>query len=325
MGIVSTVGGFFRNLSDGWEKINHRLDPYKLHQPIVNAITHTEATHKALSDEVASNFMLFGFINLTPGKIKRNSEAGKAYNTMISQLPTVYRAQEGKKALNGVIAALDAVLTNLRAIEVDFNQLFGGTLGEDRILEIRTSTLMALGYIEQVNTTNQFIGTLIESMTATHAELVPPYWLKTMNQEAKQVGEFLSLNLDRWYPKHGGLIGDIKNLQKKGSDVLVQTGSTYIDDYIHDNAFSDGQGTLMNAALRNPFLMFASGQTAREAAKIELYIARKDWLVSKVAVAEAKLRGETENSLEYQRLEKVASNYMDLVNKYEQKIERMRA
>jgi hypothetical protein len=256
---------------------------------------------------------------------KYQEKALVAYKDYVKTLSGHEQSLEKKDPLSSVLMTFENILKNIDQIEDNFSLLFKSMTGDNADITVRSSSLVVVGYLEAADNFSTWFGHLAAHLRANQDDLIPPYWTKELDNESKVSAKFASDTLNRWNPSHKGLIQEVLSMQKKGTDVAIKTGNTWLDEFIHDNQFSDTEQDLMSRALRNPIMMFASGHIERHQRKIDLLNSRKDWLVAKVAMEEAKLGGMGEDSPEYKKLKKAIDHYATLVTKYEQKIERMRA
>lgn len=322
MGIVKNITDFFRGHNEGTTK---PIDRYGILSPLMATSEYVKAAKDYYKVLVSGNQVT----QLLGGRIKGadidQDKAIEAYKIYVKALPAHEQAMEKQSPLSTVLITLDTVSGNLELIEDHFQDLFGSlTEGGDEAV-VRSSALVVIGYLETADIFTTWLGQLSAHLVPEEIDTIPPYWTKGLLVNAKVAGEFVANNLNKWSPRYKGLLEEIKQMQRKGVDVSVKTGDNWMDEFVHDNQFSHTEQELMTAALRNPILMIASGNLARHQEKIELLTSRKDWLISKVALEEARLSGLDANSPEYKRLKKATDHYAALVTKYEQKIERMRA
>lgn len=324
MSVVKAVGDFFRG---GMEGKLHPVDKYNI---VTSAMSTAENLQIAIR-YIAAIQKQPELLGLFTGKEGRaislhHKQAVEAYKNYTRGLTNAGREAERKGVFQSLVIGLDLIAKNLGSIEDNYNVLFGAMDEEKTEAVLRSSSLLALGYMDLADTTVAWISHLFSHLTADNDKaLIPPFWTNDMLGKAGLVGEFVGNNFDRWNPGHNGFLYQIRELQRKGADVAVNSGMGWIDDFVHDNQFTPTEQHLLTSALRNPILMGSTGYMARYQRKLELYQTRKEWLTAKVALEEAKLRGMDQASPEYIKLKKVVDNYANLVTKYEQKIERMRA
>ena len=167
--------------------------------------------------------------------------------------------------------------------------MFGGVIGGDEN-SIKSSSLIVLGYIEMVNDFMNWLSHL-SAHAVDDTDLIPPYWTNKLGANAKAMGSFVGNTLNKWNPKHKGLLETIVRVQTMGSDVTIKTGDHWMDDIVNDNQFTLDQQDLMSASIRNPVLRYIDRRIVQHQHKIELYSSRKDWLIAKVALEERRLAG----------------------------------
>lgn len=259
-----------------------------------------------------------------PNKLTERAVAG--YNTYLKHLPSHDREREKQQPFSTIDAALQAISTNIVRIEDNFQNLFG-TFDENHPEQsLKTSSMIVIGYLEKADGFATWLGNLVEHMTAKEGDMIPPFRTKELVEKAPEAAEFAGSNLNKWNPVHSGFLTEITDMQKKGIDVSIQSSDgTWLNDVVHDDQLGMTDKDLMVAALRSPITMIITKGLVRTQAKIDLLSSRKDWLTSKIVLEQSKLRGMDESSPEYKRIKKATDHYADLVSRYEQKIERMRA
>lgn len=319
MAIIKSVVDFFRG-SDGESQ---KIDRWGIMNPLTIA-----------SDYIAATRNLYGIILRSPdtvsliaGKIeaktKYETKAQEAYKMYLTGLPAHDHTNEIKNPMSTIIQAVEYSAGNIALIEDNFESLFGSVVDGDEN-SIKTSSLIVLGYIEMVNDFMNWLSHL-SAHAVDDTDMIPPYWSNKLSANAKVMGNFVGNTLNKWNPKHKGLLETIRHIQKTGGDVTVKTGDNWMDDIVSDNQFSIDQQDLMSASIRNPVLWWIDNRIVSHQQKIDLYNSRKDWLIAKVALEERRLAGLDTESLEYKRLKKIVDNYASIVTRYEQKLERMRA
>jgi len=319
MAIIKSVVDFFRN--SGGE--SQKIDKYGILSPLMAASDYIDATKKLYGIVLSSPDTVALIAGKTEPKSKYQGKAQEAYKAYLTGLPAHDRSREISSPLSTIRDTIDYASGNIALIEDNFEGLFGTVVDGDAST-IRTSSLIVLGYLEMVNDFMNWLSQL-SSHAMDDTDLIPPYWTNKLTTNAKLMGEFVGNNLNKWNPKHKGLLETVRHVQKMGGDVTVKTGDNWMDDIVHDSQYTVDQQELLNASIRNPVLWFIDKQIVRHQYKTELYNSRKDWLVSKVALEERRLAGLSPDSPEYKRLKKIVDNYASLVTKYEQKLERMRA
>lgn len=322
MGIVKMVADFFRSTDGKGIKPIEKYDIVKEISAVNDSVGYLQRYCALLAKDPAVTAVVTG-----QGKTDTDgTKAASAYAIFVKALSPTERNHEKHETFSVINEALGNISANLTLIEDNFNALFGSTKTADEST-LKTSSLIVVGYLEMASSFVSWFSHMAAHLTASDSTvLIPPYWTKEILDKAALMGEFVDNNLVRWRPAQKGLLNEIHDLQRKGADVVINTGVNWLDDFVQDNQFNDSEQTLMTAALRNPIMMVAAWQLVRYEKKLALLEARKNWLLSKVALEEAKLnRMEDTDSAEYQRLRKVVDNYAVLVSKYEQKIERKRA
>lgn len=257
---------------------------------------------------------------------KSTAAAYTAYQSYIKALPNIDFNLEKKQPLVSIVKALEAMHKTVELIEDHFKEIFGATTIEKPEEQLKSSSLMVIGYLEQVDHYCTWASAFVEHLTASAKEMIPPFRTKMLTSESKQVAEFAMLNLYKWHPDHNGFLNHIKDMAKQGKSLALQTSEgTWIDDYASDDHFSETEQNLLQASLRSPITMGVSFGINKIQALLNLLESRKEWLTAKIVMEQAKLRGLDENSPEYKRIQKACDHYADLVSRYEQHIERIKA
>ena len=319
MGIVKNIADHFRSAPKAKPD-----DHYGLLSPLL-----------ATGDYIASVKQLYSlfkdsiYVDFMSGKIKPvNASVEKAvmaYKDYVKGLPSHEQSLEKAQPFSTLILALESISGNIHQIEDHFQELFGSIKLEEPNTNLRSSSLVVIGYLEKADLFSTWLSLLIEHMTAETGDLIPPFRTKELMDKTPESAEFATLNLHRWNYKLEPLLKEIKEMQHKGSDLaLMAEGGSWIDDFAHDSQFTPTEQDLMTASLRSPMMMFVTGGFVLIQDRIELLSTRKDWLTSKLILEQSKLRGMDPDSPEYKRLKKATEHYSNLVSKYEQKIERMR-
>lgn len=319
MAIVKSVVDFFRGSNGESQKI----DKYGILSPLMAASDYIEATKRLYNIVLSSPNVVALIAGKTEPASKYQGKAQEAYKAYLSGLPAHDRSREIANPLSTIIQTIEYASGNISLIEDNFEALFGSVVDGDETT-IRTSSLIALGYVEMVNDFMNWLSHL-SSHAMDDTDLIPPYWTNKLIFNAKTMGEFVGNTLNKWNPKNKGLLESIRHVQKSGGDVTIKTGDNWMDDIVHDSQYTMDQQGLISASIRNPVLWFIDRRIVQHQHKMELYNSRKDWLVSKVALEERRLAGLSPDTPEYKKLKKVVDNYASLVTKYEQKLERMRA
>lgn len=249
-----------------------------------------------------------------------------AYQTYIKTLPNSDFNLEKKEPLSTIVKALQAMHQTVELIEDHFKEIFGSTTIEKPEEQLKSSSLIVIGYLEQVDHYCTWASNFVEHLTASAKEMIPPFRTKMLLNTVKDVAEFATLNLYKWHPEHNGFLNHLKEMAKQGKALALQTKEgAWIDDYASDDHFSETEQTLLKASLRSPITMGISFGINRVQALLDLLESRKEWLTAKIVMEQAKLRGLDENSPEYKRIQKACDHYADLVSRYEQHIERIKA
>ena len=320
MSIMKAVADYFKSATktDG-------VDRYGILSPLL-----------ATGDYVTSTQQLFtvlegsAYKDLVIGKIKSANvlvEKGvSAYKDYVQSLPTQDRERERAKPFSTITLALQSINGNIAQIEDNFQAMFGDLNKEAPEQSLKSSSLMVMGYLEKSENFATWLCVLVEHLTAKDGDMIPPFRTKEMQSKARDAGTFAGFNLNRWSHNRETLLGEIKEMQKKGADLPIQAqDGTWIDDMVHDNQFSPVEQDLMVSAMRSPVLMIMNWGLVKTQNKIDLLEGRKNWLTSKIILEQAKLRGMDDMSPEYKRIKSATDHYADLVSRYEQKIERLRA
>lgn len=322
MAIVKSIADFFRKSFN--PESRNKVDRFGVLSPLMATIEYAEVVQKLLVDDKVRAQYGDLLVGKTDPKNPAQSKAVQAYKAFVQALPSSERNHEATLPFYTMSVAIGHIITNLGIIEDNFMDLFGDMVGEETEESvIRTSSLVVLGYIETANEFLTWMGQLTAHASQTD-ELIPPFWTKALIDNAHKMGEFVGNNLSLWNPKSNGLLKAVTQLHKKGADVAVRTGDHWIDEFVHDQQFTFSEQNLMTASIRGPILMLTDRNLAGYQKKIELYNSRREWLISKIALEEARLAGMDPASPEYKKMRKATDHYAGLVTKYEQKLERMR-
>ena len=256
---------------------------------------------------------------------KYTEMALKAYQDFVKDLRPEFESNEKKQPFSVISLILDSIIGNIQQIEDNYQGLFG-EVGEQTPEQcLRSSSLLVLGYLEKSDQFATWLSSLIEHLTASESDLIPPFRTKEMIKYSEELASFANDNLHRWNPRSDGLLSEINEMQRRGSDVVIQSADgEWIDEFAHDSQFSPMEDTLITASLRSPILWIRTRGYVKAQDKIDLLNSRKEWLTSKLIFEQSKLRGLAEGTPEYKRLQAAVHFYADAVSRYEQKLERMR-
>ena len=320
MGIVKNIADHFRSAP----KVK-TVDHYGILSPLLATGDYVLST-----SELYAMFKTASYTDLVKGRIKPSNnlveKAIIAYKDYVKGLPGREQSLEVKQPFSTILLTLESIGGNINQIEDNFHSLFVATNNNAPEVTLRSSSLIVIGYLEKVDNLTTWLGNLAEHLTAETGDMIPPFRTKELLGGAVEAGEFSTFNLYKWNFKQEPLLNEIKEMQRKGSDLTIQADNgTWIDEFAHDNQFSSMEQTLMTASLKSPIMMAITWGIVRTQDKINLLSSRKDWLTSKIILEQSRLRGLNPESPEYKRLKKATDHYSNLVSKYEQKIERMRA
>lgn len=319
MGIVKTVSDFFRGTT------NKKIDRYGIITPLMSAEDYIEKTG-TLFDQGDWTHQVADILTgkTKPANVKAE-KAIQAYKNYISGLPSQEKSQESSRPLSTINQTLTIIHDNLMKVEDNFTALFGSDVEGVDEAALRSSSLVVIGYIETATDFCAWVGSLIAHATADESDPITPFQTTNLLNQAKMFGDFAGFNLVRWNSKGSGLLGAIKDMQKRGADIALKTGDSWMDQFVGDSAFSPIEGEMMTAAIRSPIMMAITGRVALHQWWIELLTHRKAWMMSKIIFEQAKMTRMDPESAEYKRLKQVTEKYGALVTQYERKIERSRA
>ncbi len=320
MNIVKSIGDFFRSSPPS---NTTPLDRYEILSPLLSVQEYVDKANMLMLLLTGSTTIS----DLCSGRKKTDSKVVnsgiEAYKDYVKGLSHHEQSIEKKSPFSTIISVLQASKNNLDQIENNFTQLFNIQNASIDETNLRSSSLVVIGYIETVSDFCTWVSSLARHLTADDHEMIPPFETKTLILKSGNFGSFASFTLSKW--TGNSIIDDVKSMQKKGSDVAIKTGDEWIDTFMHDAQFSPTEQDLMSASLRSPMMMRISSSIAHQQAKLDLLSNRKDWLIAKISLESEKMRGLDPSSHEYKKLKKATEYYSNLVSKFEQKIERMRA
>lgn len=321
MGIVKSIADFFRSAHGVEAK---PVDRYGVLSPLMATGDYVKAAQDYFKILISDKKIGQRLIGREAGD-QHLAKAIDAYKLYLHGLPAHDQAMERQVPLSTVLLALETISGNIELIEDHFNELFGALVSGSGEASIRSSSLVTIGYLETADAFTVWLGRFAAHLVFEDDATVSPFWTKEMLVNAQAMGEFVGNNLNKWSPRYKGLLEEIKAMQRKGSDVSIKTGEQYMDEFVHDNQFTNAEQVLMTASLRSPIMWLIDNRLAAHQQKLELLTTRKDWLISKIALEEARIHGMDPSSPDYKRLQKATDHYASLISKYEQKIERMRA
>lgn len=320
MSIVKSVADHFRSAPK-----NEGVDRYGILSPLLATGDYITTTA-----DLYNIFKGSPYADLLNGKVKPANKhvekAVEAYRDYVKGLPNHEQGIEKTHPFSTILLGLESISGNITQIEDNFQALFGNLASDKPETTMRSSSLIVIGYLERADSFATWLSNLVEHMTASDGDMIPPFRTKEMLNKAAESSEFVSFNLHKWNYKSGSLLSEVKEMQAKGSDLSIQASNgAWIDEYAHDSQFSPMEKDLITASLRSPIMMAITRGHVKAQEKIDLLTGRKDWLTSKIVLETSKMRGMSESSPEYKQIKKATERYANIVSKYEQKIERIRA
>lgn len=324
MNIVKGIADFFRNREVAGNK-DLAIDKYEILSPLLSVQEYVSRVGNLVNLLVSNKTTIAALNNNKPNTVTNMNNGVHIYHEYLNGLSATNRTSEKSNPLSTIVATLTIASKNLDIIENNFTHIFDS---KDSVIDetnLRSSSLLIIGYIETVNDFCSWVASLSRHITADTDEHIPPFETKSATINGEKFGSFADYNIFKWSMSNDTILSDIKNMQKKGADVVIKNGDVWIDTFVNDRSFSDTENDLMNASLRSPTMMKISATIAYQQSKLDLLTHRKEWLIAKVALETEKMRGLNPDSQEYKKLRKATEHYANLVSKYEQKIERMHA
>lgn len=250
-------------------------------------------------------------------------EAYKAYHEFLRQIGSNLKTMEYARPFEAVNRTLQTIQFNLNAIQDNFVPLMG-SFNKD-LDGARISSFVVLGYIQAATTYATWVSQMAAHISPDDDSGVAPFWTKQIHTGALAAAQFSIDNFVRWSQPKGGLIGDLRLIQKQGLDATIASGGKTIDSFMNDSMFAPAHQTILKAGARSPVMMWMTRSDRSFLDDLEAIEAKRQWLISKVAIEEAKAAGMDPNSAEYKKLRKAIDFYANEINKKSQKLERMRA
>lgn len=320
MSFVKKIADYFRA---GGGESSKPVDRFNILSPIMASNEYVESTLKFVKLSMADP-QIRTVLKRKDLTINSYPEKGKsAYQHFTKALSPHDQSMERQVPFSTILTALEAILGNLEIIEDNFQSIFGDSIKDAALT--RSSSVIVVGYIETANAFCTWTNQLINHMTADNHTSIPPFDSKSLLTNAEQAGYFVTNNLGKWAPRYKGILSLVTDMKKKGTDVVISTGDTWIDSFVHDNQFDGTEQHLISAAFGNPILMYMSRRIVREQEAIADLESKKDWLISKIALAEARSHGLMEGSAEHKKLLHAIDFYANKMSKIQQQLERMRA
>lgn len=321
MDIVTSIGNFFR------AAVNNKTNPidrYDILSPLISVQEYVERT-RDLVGIMEKNPRIVDLIK-NP-KLATNTNIAntlKSYEEFVKALPHQFQRSEMTVPFSVIHLGLNSINNNLEMVETQFPSLFGGNDAKIDETNLRTSSLIIIGYIETVSDFCTWLGSFIRLLTADDHDLIPPFEAKSVSLKASKFGSFIGFNLIQWNGGNHGILSTIKSMQKKGADVVIKTEDAWIDTFIHDNQFSPIEKELMGASIRTG-MMLVNLISNIKSYRLEFLTAQKQWLVAKIALETGNLSGMDPNTAEYKKLLKATEYYANAAAALQQKIERARS
>ena len=317
MNIIKSIADLFRSGQDSSAK----RDPYMLLSPLATAKSVVSGTIE-LVDLLASRTNIAQAVVRPDQKDTHQKDGAKAWHDYVTGLPVSIRGAEKLHPFSTILNTLNLISKNLETISETYGTFFSDP--DLDVANVRTSALMLVGYVEASENYCGWVQNLIAHVQNPDGEMISPFMTKNLQTKAGFFGGFSGFNLTKWNDPNLGIVADIHQLQKNGTDVSVRSGDTWIDTFLGDSQLTDSQQSLMISAMRSPILALVANHVAWTQERIELYSHRQEWLIAKVALEQARLNGLDPNSPEFKKLKKMVDKYSDVISRLEQKIERLR-
>jgi len=319
MGFIQQIADLFR--SRGSDAVASS-DRFGILTPLTETIDYLEKTKTYLRLFQSNTKIALLLKDKTVHHNAFQEKAKNAYQLYLRSLAPHDLAMEKQVGLSSAQAAIDSILGNLELIEDNFQKFFGDALKDPTTM--RTSSLLVIGYIQTANAFGNWVMQLTNHFVPNDDSNITPFVTKELIENAPMAGQFVSHNLGNWTPRYKGFLTLINDLQKKGVDVVIRSDDIWLDSFISERQFSSTEQNLIIAGFNNPILSWATGRMVKQQEQLELAQYRKDWLISKIAMEEAKMHGVDQNSPDYAKLKRAIDYYSSMVSKQESKIERLR-
>jgi hypothetical protein len=319
MGFIQQIADLFR--SRGSDPVTSS-DRFGILTPLTETIDYLEKTKTYLRLFQSNTKITFLLKDKTVHHNAFQDKAKNAYQLYLRSLAPHDLAMEKQVGLSSAQAAIDSILGNLELIEDNFQKFFGDALKDPT--SMRTSSLLVIGYIQTANAFGNWVTQLTNHFVPDDDSNITPFVTKELIDKAPMAGQFVSHNLGPWTPRYKGFLTLLNDLQKKGVDVVIRSDDTWLDSFINERQFSSTEQNLIIAGFNNPILSWATGRMIKQQEQLELAQYRKDWLISKIAMEEAKMHGMNQTAAEYAKLKRAIDYYSSMVSKQESKIERLR-
>ena len=318
MSFISQIVDLFRSGGSG---SSASPDRFGILTPLTETIDTVEKTQTYLKLFMTNNKVALVLRDRTHHVNSFPDKAKTAYQLYLKALSQHDLAMERQVPLNTAVVALEAIRGNLELIEDNFQKLFGETIKDPSAM--RTSSLVVIGYIETASAFVNWITQLTNHLVPEQGETITPFVTKALLDNSENAGRFVSNNLGQWSPRYKGFLTFIGDMGKKGTDVVIKSGDNWLDSFVTEKQFSSTEQSLIIAGFSNPILSWATGRMVKRQEQIELETNRKNWIISKIAMEEAKMHGTDPSSPEYAKLKHAIEYYASQVSKQEQKIERL--
>ena len=197
---------------------------------------------------------------------------------------------------------------------------------QDATVSVETlnlSSLVLLGYIKKSADYATWVMLLLAALYAEDeaSDRFTPHQMELLTTGAVDNGRFASLNALRWgHP--GGLVNDVATLKKRGLDVAVKNGDIWLDELVDDRSLTAPEQMMITAGFVNPIGVIGSASASVGSWYVALLNSRREWIVTRMTIVQAKSRGLDETSPEYQALRKTLAKYADQITKLERQIAR---
>lgn len=239
-----------------------------------------------------------------------------AYLVYLKSLNTQLNTAEKASPLGSVVTVCGKITADVTMIRRKFAELFNGTDHADIPLDqLKVTATVALGYLEIASEYLRFATVVIGAVSGIS---IPTYRANSAMELAAPCARFANSLYVR--PLSRTVIDDIEAMRRKGTDVYVVTDGKSVDEYASDSEYSPTDLANVNGFIRSPFLAIGQWFGSWRQNRYEKLKAEKEWMLNNVILIRSRMARMDPGSPEYERQEKIAQNYSDMISAADRKI-----
>lgn len=209
------------------------------------------------------------------------------------------------------------IQADAKALDKSFLKVFGDLKTVD---DVRVSHAYVFGYLTLADLTLTFYKRLLYMYMLGDSERPPAYIIKALQDDVERVIGFVQSLTTVRAPGRRTILTDLEAVQKGGNNVFINVDGQTLDQYAQAKDYLPQVAeTLVQGFALNPSVWVINGLLALQRWRYERNVKMREWLVTKVAILEMELAGQTD-SAEYQKKQQVLAAYTKMIATLDKKI-----